>query len=350
MIRAFLFERFLHPWTLGLLLPLIVAVFLLEAYRRTSSVFVISTGDILAQLAAAKNATFRLIPATLRAFGLLLIAVALAQPVRDIRPQYSNDKIIDIMLCVDVSWSMLAQDFEQEGKPRDRLSVTRDAVLRFIDNRKTRASDRFGHDRIGLILYGSYAWTRCPLTTDYGVLARTVRGIKIDRKNRARYGSTAIGSAIGLAVARLRKTPAKSKVLILLTDGRNNVHEIEPVTAAAIAHRFGIRIYTIGVGSKNTVLLPDVTSWHTRFVERAIPLDEELLKHIASTSGGRYFRVTDTRALHQAYQEINALERTKAALPAYYDYENVFMPWLCLGSALLYAALWSRRRWFEPIP
>mgnify|MGYP005839129869 CR=1 FL=1 len=347
-LSVFQFEQLMHPGFLAML-PGVIVLCLSECVKHAPGTLAISTGESLARVHQGKRVRLQAIPAVLRAVGLALLIVALARPLGGLRPRVRESDIIDVMLCVDVSGSMRAIDFVESGQPRDRLYVTKLALQDFINSRKVRPEDRYGVDRVGLILYAGYAWTQCPLTLDYGILEKEIERAEIDYQNPAKNG-TAIGSAIGLGVSRLAKSEAKSKILVLLTDGRNNRGELDPLTAAQIARDYGIRIYTIGAGSKGEVLVPVDTPLGERFRRYLIPIDEELLTKIAETTGGRYYRAADTAALKSAYAEINELEKTTIELGEEYDYEEAFAPWAISGSVILALSVFSRRIWFDPVP
>lgn len=348
LLSHFYFERLMHPWFL-LLTAGVIALFVAECFKRAPGTLTISTGEDLSRIPAPRRAMLETLPAILRAIGLAFLVIACARPMAGLRPHVERAEVVDIMLCVDVSGSMRAVDFFEGGAPRDRLHVTKQAVGDFVKSRKFRSEDRFGIDRLGLILYAGYAWTRTPLTLDYAILERDLEGAEIDETDPARRG-TAIGSAIGLAVSKLMKSEAKSKIIVLLTDGRNNTGELDPVTAAHIARDYGIRIYTIGAGSGGDVLVPEQTLFGPRLRPARMPIDEESLRRIAEITGGKYFRATDTQALQKAYAEINELETTPIEVGDYYDYEEVFVPWAVIGTIALTASMFTRRAWFDPIP
>lgn len=351
-LSAFTFEKLMHPWALALI-GIAVLVLALECTRGAPGAISISTGQSIARIShtlwARRRSMLRHAPPVLRAVGLSLLIVALARPLQGLRPRLERADVVDIMLCLDVSGSMRAMDFVAAGEPKDRLSVAKEAVRDFIRSRKLRTDDRFGIDRLGLILYAGYAWTQCPLTLDYGVLERELDAAYIDETNPLKNG-TAIGSAIGLAVSKLADSEAQSKVAILLTDGRNNRGELDPLTAARIANEYGIRLYTIGAGAGGEVLIPRPGLFGERMVTANIPIDEDMLQHIAEMTGGRYYRAADTESLKQAYEEINQLEATEIEIGESYDYHEGFVPWVIAGALSLLASLFTRRIWFEPIP
>jgi Ca-activated chloride channel family protein len=234
-------------------------------------------------------------------------------------------------------------DFFTDGARMDRLSVTKRAVSDFVEHRKQ------SRDRLGLILYAGYAWTQCPLTLDYAVLERELDQAQIDESDRRKQG-TAIGSALGLAASRLRKSEAKSKVIVLLTDGLHNRGELDPITAAQLAKEYGIKIYTIGAGSGAEVLWPQQSLLGLVMAPKVIPIDEEVLKRIASITGGKFYRATDTKSLGQAYEEINKLETTEIEIGDYYEHQEGFVSFGAAGTVALLASVFVRRLWYDPLP
>ncbi len=262
----------------------------------------------------------RHLPFVLRATAFLLLVVALARPQDVERLSHTSTEGIDIMLSIDVSGSMLARDF----KP-DRITAAKEVAGSFI-------ADRYG-DRIGLVAFAGEAFTQSPLTTDQGtlqtLLARIRSGLIED--------GTAIGNGLATAVNRLRESEAKSKVIILLTDGVNNRGEIAPMTAAEIAKAQGIRVYTIGVGTEGMAPYPAVDLFgQMTFVQQKVEIDEKTLAAIAELTGGRYFRATDREKLRAIYDEINRMEKSKVEVSEHVAYHELFTVWL-LGALLLLA-------------
>lgn len=347
-LGPFQFTMLMHPWFLALL-PAVLILLLAEWTARAPGVLQVSTGETLAKLHGHGRAALRRLPPLLRALGLALLVLALARPVRGLEARTDRANVIDIMLCVDVSGSMKAIDYSSSGRNENRLDATKQAVHRFISNRKEKSEDRFGRDRLGLVCYAGYGWTQCPLTLDYAVLEHELERVEIDETDRRKQG-TAIGSALGLAVAKLNKSEAKTKIIILLTDGINNKGELDPVTAAKLAKEYSIRVYTIGAGSGGEVLVPQSTTFGPMYVQARMPIDEEMLKRIADVTGGKFFRAQDMEKLNEAYAEINRLEKTEVEVDDYYDYEEGFVPYAVTGMVALFAALFSRRYWFDPIP
>lgn len=339
ILEPLYFNTLKHPQVLLLLIG-VALLFVAELTARPSGVLSISTGETLHQIRGRSRSLLRHIPAVLRALALAFLVVALARPLSGMRPRVESAEVRDILLAVDVSGSMTSEDFvDKGGKRRDRLYVTKAAVRDFINNRKAKSTDRYGTDRVGLLLYASYAWIQTPLTLDYRLLEHDLEKVYIDQRDD-KHNRTAIGSAIGLAVSNLSKSPAKSKVIILLTDGINNHGSLDPITAAELAKRYDMRVYTIGAGSPA----------RRSALGRNNPIDEESMKRIASTTGGKYYRATDLQSLHEAYEEINQLETTEIDLGEVYDYDEAFVPYAVVGAAAMLLSVFTRRRWFEAIP
>ncbi len=256
----------------------------------------------------------------LRCITVLLLVLALARPQKGREETMVNAEGIDIILTVDVSGSMKAEDFRMDGKPRNRLYVVKEVVRDFIEGRQ--------NDRIGIVTFARRPYTLCPLTLDYGWL--------IQQLDRAQIGivrgGTAIGSAIATSVNRLRESTGKSKVVILLTDGRNNTGRVDPITAADAASALKVKIYTIGAGTKGLAPVPvrDFLGNRT-FERRQMDIDEASLKEIARKTGGRYFRATDTESLRQIYKEIDEMETVKVEMEEYREYKDFYSYLLILA-------------------
>lgn len=257
----------------------------------------------------------------LRLLALSAIIVAMARPqTEDISTRTKTTKGIDIVMAIDVSSSMLARDL----KP-NRLSALKDVAADFIKKRP--------NDRIGLVVYAGEGYTKTPVTTDKSIVLNALAEIT--------YGQLEDGTAIGMGLAtsvnRLKESTAKSKIIILLTDGVNNSGFIEPQTASDLAIEFGIKTYTIGLGTNGNALSPIAynADGSFRYGMRQVEIDEELLKDIAKATGGRYFRATDNESLEEIYDEINKLEKTEIEEFKYYRYEEKFRPWVILAGALL---------------
>ena len=238
-------------------------------------------------------------PFILRIIAIVMIILVLARPQTTDNWQNTEVEGIDIMLAVDVSTSMLAEDL----KP-NRLEAAKEVASEFINGRP--------NDNIGLTIFAAESFTQCPLTIDHGVLLNLFQGIKGDIAQKGLIeDGTAIGMGIANAVTRLKDSKAKSKVIILLTDGSNNRGDISPLTAAEIAKKFGIRVYTIGVGTNGTAPYPMPTYGGIQYVNVPVEIDEKTLTEISGTTNGNYFRATSNDKLKEVYQEIDKLEKTK---------------------------------------
>ena len=276
----------------------------------------------------------RHLPFAQRLAALALLIVALARPQDVERLSHTNTEGIDIMLAIDVSGSMLARDFRP-----DRITAAKEVAGSFI-------ADRYG-DRIGLVAFAGEAFTQSPLTTDQGTLQTLLSRI---RSGLIEDG-TAIGNGLATAINRLRESNAKSKVIILLTDGENNRGEIAPLTAAEIARDQGIRVYTIGVGTRGTAPYPTVDFFgNPTVVQAKVQIDEKILGEIADLTGGRYFRATDNAKLQSIYDEINQLEKSKVEISQYTTYTEEYLRWAAAALALLLVEFLLRTLWLKSLP
>lgn len=261
-------------------------------------------------------------PFLLRLLAATLFIIALAGPRSVLEEIQIYSEGVDIVLAIDASGSMAAEDFtDDKGGRTNRLEVVKNVVGKFIENRH--------YDRIGLIAFGDLAYTVSPLTTDYAWLRTNLERIELGT-----VGSrTAIGSAIGSALARLRKSEAQSKIIILLTDGRNNVIDVDPVEAARAAKALDVKIYTIGAGTKGVAPVPVMDIFGRRvYRNQKVDIDEATLTQIAEITGGEYFRATDTESLKDIYNEIDRMEKTKIEEVGYKTYKELFV--YVLGAAL----------------
>lgn len=277
----------------------------------------------------SKGSIFYRVPFTLRIISVALIAIALARPQSGREQSKRKTEGVDIILVADASGSMNALDFIIEGKRQNRLYVVTKAMEEFVQSRTD--------DRIGLVVFGSYAYALAPLTLDHDVILQLVNSMKVGMAGE----ETAIGDAIGTASNRLKDLPSKTKIMILLTDGENSAGTLDPREAAQAAKAVGIKIYTVGVGSEGEV--PFQTPYGYQRVK--IPIDEKLLKEVADTTGGRYFRATDTDALFQIYHTIDSLEKTSVEVEVYHNYEEhyAFFLWPALLLLLLELVLRTTR-------
>lgn len=265
----------------------------------------------------------------LRTLAMAGFIVAAAQPRSGARAQRVASEGIDIALVVDISSSMLAEDFQ----PQNRIEVAKEKVKRFVVGRTS--------DRVGLVAFSGEALTQVPLTTDYPVVLAAVDNLQVGQLE----DGTAIGTAIATAANRLRTAPGRSRVMVLLTDGENNRGAIDPRTAAQAAGAFGIRIYAIGVGSEGMAAVPVGRGlFGLRYENRPVKIDEALLTEIAANTGGRYFRARDAEALQRIYEQIDALEKSIVEARAYIRYTERFRWPLLFGLAALLAELALRAR------
>ncbi|KPJ53667.1 aerotolerance regulator BatA [candidate division TA06 bacterium DG_24] len=259
---------------------------------------------------------------SLRVAALLLIIVALARPQFGSRFEEIVTEGIDIVLALDVSTSMKAEDFQ----PLNRLNVAKEVAKQFIEGRR--------NDRIGMVVFAAKSITQCPLTLDYGVLLSLLDGIDFGMIE----DGTAIGMGLGTCLARLRESEAKSKIIILLTDGVNNRGQIDPLTAAQMARTLGVKIYAIGAGTRGTAPYPvDDGIFGKRYVQVPVELDEEMLTEVAAITGGRYFRATDAHRLEEIYEEISEMEKTRIESREYVEYSERFR-WLAIPALVLILA------------
>ena len=249
----------------------------------------------------------RHLPFAFRILAVVMIIIAMARPRSSQEMDRVDTEGIDIMLTMDVSTSMLARDF----KP-DRISAAKDIAIEFISQRPS--------DRIGIVVFAGESYTQCPLTTDRAKLINLMKEVQTDLIE----DGTAIGNGLATAVARLKDSNAKSRVVILLTDGVNNRGEITPQTAAEIAKTYGVRVYTIGVGAMGTAPYPVMTPWGVDVQNVRVEIDEELLSEIAETTGGRYFRATDNTKLMEIYSEINKMEKDRTTIDSFPVYKELF--------------------------
>jgi Ca-activated chloride channel family protein len=253
--------------------------------------------------------------------ALAALSLALARPQSGMKGEEAITQGIDIVVTLDISSTMLAEDI----KP-NRVDAAKVVAAEFIKGRK--------NDRIGMVVFSGDAYTQCPLTIDYGILLSLLDQVKVGMIE----DGTAIGMGLATAVNRIRSSESKSKVIILLTDGNNNRGSIDPVTAAQAAQAFDIRIYTIGAGTQGTAMFPvDDPFFGRRYAPMRVEIDENLLKRIASLTGGKYFRATDRESLERIWREIDAMEKTKIKVKEYTRYSEKFFWYAGLALALLLA-------------
>jgi Ca-activated chloride channel family protein len=323
-----------NPEMFYLLLGLIpMALWYLFRYKRDTASIRISSTAPLAKIPLTARHIFRHLPFLLQLIAMACFVVVLARPQSSTRWENTTTEGIDIIISLDISTSMLAMDFQP-----NRLEAAKKVAMEFISGRE--------HDRMGLVVFAGEAFTQCPLTTDRAALLNLFSGIKTGLIE----DGTAIGNGLATAVARLKDSDAISRVIILLTDGENNRGEVAPITAAEIARTFGIRVYTIGVGSIGTAPFPVQTPFGTQIQETEVRMDEEMMRQIADITGGQYFRATNNLKLAEIYKEIDQLEKSKIEVKEFSRRAEEFMPFALTGLLFLIASLALRTTIFRNIP
>lgn len=272
-------------------------------------------------------------PFVLRVISIALIIIVIARPQAVNSWEETESQGIDIVLALDVSGSMLAQDLQP-----NRIEAAKKVASEFVTDRK--------NDKIGLVIFAGESFTQCPLTTDHKVLLNLLKDVN--------FGMIEDGTAIGLGLAnsvnRLKDSPSKSKVVILLTDGTNNRGQIAPLTAADLAKSYGIRVYTIGVGTKGMAPTPVQTPFGMRIQNMPVDIDEKTLTEIASLTGGQYFRAVDTEGLREVYREIDQMEKYLISVQNVTRKQELFLPFALVALALILIELILRRTWLRTIP
>ncbi len=317
----------LYLWLLLLLIPAIVWYIFKQKSAQAS--LQVSSTEAFKSMPTSYKAYLRHVRFLLRLVAIALLIVVLARPQSTDNWRKSSTEGIDIILSLDISTSMLARDF----KP-DRINAAKDVASQFIVGRP--------NDNIGLVIFAGESFTMCPMTTDHAALLNLMKDVEPGMI----ADMTAIGSGIATAVNRIKDGDTKSKVVILLTDGTNNAGDISPITAAEIAKSFGIRVYTIGVGTNGTAPYPVQTPYGVRYQDVKVEIDEVTLKQIAATTGGTYFRATDKENLTKIFEEIDQLEKTKIQVKEFSSKEEEYRIWalwalliLCLEFVLRHTLL-----------
>lgn len=326
---------FLHPYWLALLLliPALISWKYLAGKGRIVKIALPS----IAGFGKNRGLRTRIYPAlnVLRYVGLAALIVAMARPQLTLKEEVVRAEGIDIFLVMDLSSSMLARDFDP-----DRLEVSKRVAAEFVDKRP--------HDRIGLAVFAGESFTQCPLTSDH----RVVKDFLVTLQCGILDDGTAIGMGLAAAVNRLTDTKAKSKVIILLTDGVNNAGYINPMTAAEIAKEYGVKVYTVGVGTRGDALAPMRRRDDGRYIfgMARVEIDENLLRQIASSTGGQYFRATSAESLESIYAEIDLLEKTEMEITTFKRYSEEYVPWLMSGLGLLLFTVFMDWTIFRKLP
>jgi Ca-activated chloride channel family protein len=329
-MEGFRFEEPLFLWA-ALLGPLVLATAWLREKNGKAVVF--PGAARLVGSAPGLRARLRYLPITLGALGLMLASAALARPQQGSQRENVTSEGVDIVVALDVSGSMAAEDFQ----PRNRLAVAKEVVSEFVQRRRS--------DRIGLVIFAGKSLTKSPPTTDAAVLLRQLDDVRLETLP----DGTAIGSGLATSLTRLRRSKAKSRVIVLVTDGANNAGEIDPVTAADLARALEVRVYTVCVGRGGRVPMPvrveDPLTGRVsvRTMPVDVEIDEPLLQEIAQKTGGEFFRATDPESLRRIFERIDELEKTEIKLATYRRYRELFAPVLA-GAAGLFALaglLWA---------
>jgi Ca-activated chloride channel family protein len=326
-------------WLLLIWVPLVWIYLRREKGRQPAVRF--SDLSVIKQMPISPLTRLRHVPFILRCIGIGLLVVALARPQRGHSEQEIVTHGVDIMLVMDISRSMEGLDFQ----PKNRLFVSKETIKEFVRQR--------ANDRMGLVIFAGRAFTKCPLTLDQNVLTQFLDGISFDD---IQDDGTAIGTAIATAANRLKDSNAKSRIMILSTDGANNRGEIAPITAAQAAKELGIKIYTIGVGKEGEVPYPAVqvnpfTGQRQTVVQMVkSELDEKLLQEIADQTNGRFFRASDSKQLAEIYATINKLEKSEIKMKTYTTFTEHFFVWLLAGFCMLMAELILANTRFRRIP
>lgn len=325
---------FKYPFVLYFLtiLPVMV-VWYWRKHKKSTPDITYSSLQVFANIKPTLRERLFHLPALLRtiAVGLLIIAVARPQSFSTGENVYTEG--IDVAILLDISGSMLAEDF----KP-NRLEAAKNVIDEFVQGRTS--------DKIGLVVFASESFTQCPLTIDYSVL----RNLLGEIKSGMIADGTAIGTAIANGVNRLKDSDSKSKILILLTDGVNNSGEIDPITAAQIAAKFGIRIYTVGVGTQGEAPYPFKTPFGKRYQMVPVEIDEDILQQVADITDGMYFRATDNNKLAEIYERIDKLEKTRVEITSYRNAQELFYNWAGIGFIFLLIEMGMVRVFLRKLP
>jgi Ca-activated chloride channel family protein len=316
--------NFHNPFFL-FIIPAAGLIFFLTRKKKAASALRFSSGELLKDLKVSFKVRLTGKIPVLRLLAICLMVLALARPQSPVADSRIESEGIDIVLALDCSTSMLAEDFILQGKRLARIEVIKNVVREFIRGRR--------NDRMGLVAFAARAYTVCPLTLDYGWLMQNLERLKTGIIE----DGTAIGSGIAASLNRLRGTTAKSKVVILLTDGRNNTGEISPLTAAEAAKAIRVKVYTIGAGAKGPVPYPVKDFFgNTVYQPMQIDIDEDTLMKIAEITGAKYFRATDTESLKAIYREIDRLEKSPIEDKGYLQYNELFGLFLIPGLFILF--------------
>ncbi len=324
--------EFSQPYLLGLLILLpLLTIWYVKTNNKRSAGIAVST--IAAKGITSFKTSSRHLLFICRLLSIGFLIVAIANPQTKNVEQHTEGEGIDIVLCLDVSGSMTAQDLTP-----NRLEAAKVVAINFVNNRPT--------DRIGIVIFAGESFTQCPLTTDHNVLTQAIQNIH----SGLLEDGTAIGSGLGTSVDRLRTSTSKTKIVVLLTDGENNGGLIDPKTAKEIAKAFGIKVYTIGVGTDGFAPQPMQTPLGVQIKQVKVSIDEKLLKEIAGETGGQYFRAKDNDGLNGIYATINQLEKSKVDISTSTKFSDKFLPFAAAAALLLLIEILLRYLVFRKFP
>jgi Ca-activated chloride channel family protein len=315
-----------------LIIPILCVIYFWKITKQNPQI-TLSAGFFLRTILKSMKVRFRHSPFILLMVGLALVITALARPQSSSTKKEIQTEGVDIVLCMDVSTSMLAEDL----KP-NRIDAAKKNAVKFIENRK--------NDRIGLVVFSGESFTQCPITIDHSIL----KGLIDKLKSGMIEDGTAIGMGLATSVARLKDSKAKSKVIVLLTDGINNMGFVSPQTAAEISKTFGIRVYTIGVGTRGLAPYPFKTQFGTQYQNIEVQIDEKMLKEIAKITGGKYFRATNSKSLESIYNEIDSLEKTKIDVAFFTKKTEKYLLFAIFGSGFILFSIFLKYTIFSKFP
>ena len=326
--------EFAYPWvfTLLILLPILIYEYI-RRNRRNSASLLITTTHFIKQPRTFKNVFFHF-PFVLRCVAIVCLVVALARPRIKFTEEQNEGEGIDIVLCFDISGSMTEKDFLPS-----RLEASKSVATQFVEGRPG--------DRIGIVIFSNLSFTLCPVTVDHTAVLNQINNIQ---SGYLQDEGTAIGSGLATSVDRLRNDKTKTKIIILLTDGVDFGGTISPDIAASMAKTYGIKIYTIGVGSEQEIEETVDSPFGPVTQKKKLEFNEDLLKMLAQTTGGQYFHATDENALQKIYASINTLEKSKIQVTTYNRYTDEYLPWLLAALSLLIAEMILRYTVFKKFP
>lgn len=324
---------FAHPQFFLLLLLIPLLLFWQFKKKKKQATFVLSSTQGLDKISGNWKTTMRWLMPFSRLMSIIFLVIALARPQNSNINETVNSEGLDIVMSIDISGSMLAEDF----KP-NRIEAAKKVAQTFVENRPT--------DRIGLVIFSGESFTQCPLTTDQNVLREQMKNIR----SGLLEDGTAIGMGLATAVERLRNSQAKTKIIILLTDGVNNAGLIDPITALEIAKAYKIRVYTIGVGSQGSAPYPVKDQFgRTSMQQMPVQIDEALMQKISRETGGKYFRAVNNNTLSKVYSEIDRLEKTKIEINSFKRYAELYLPYALLGLGFLFLEILLRNTLFKSL-